>query len=555
MKELPVGISDYKEVIDENYYYVDKTFFVKEIMENGGKVALIPRPRRFGKTINLSMLRYFFEKTEADTSYLFQDKYIWQEEKYKAMQGKYPVIFITFKGIKEDRWEPAYERIAAIIAAEFARHQYLFDTLEPWNKKKFVAILNQESSEAMLRDSLFFLTQLLQTHYNQRVMVFIDEYDAPVQTAYLNGYYEQMIDLMRAILNAVYKDNSFLERGVLTGILRTAKEGIFSGLNNLNVCPLNGIFFTTTFGLTDAEVKLLLKDQKLASIFEDVRAWYDGYTFGQTKVYNPWSVIQCAYQRGLFKSYWLNTSDNTLIKRLMARGGVDLKKELELLLDDQPMIKEIDEGIVFPGIEKHNRAIWSLMLYSGYVTYSQQELIEGITYCTLKIPNKEIKILYKSLIQEIFESSLESEKTILILQALTTGEIQLFQDLLQEFIINSMSTFDLNADEPEKSYHLFILGLLVLLSDTYEVKSNRESGLGRYDIMLIPRKAQKLGIIIEFKKVWPYRNETLEEAADAALKQIQERHYAQELKSRGIADILFLGIAFQGKKVLVKDAR
>lgn len=555
MKDLPIGISDYKQLIDENYYYVDKTLFVKDVMEKGGAVALIPRPRRFGKTINLSMLRYFFEKTDTDTSYLFNDKAIWQEQKYKAMQGQYPVIFLSFKDIKEETWEQAYTKIAAIIGLEFKRHQYLTANLGPHDLENFTNLTEGQSSEVNLHMSLFWLTQLLHQHYKKRVIVLIDEYDAPVQTAYLNNYYDKMVNLIRALLSTVMKDNSFLERGVLTGILRTAKEGIFSGLNNLTVNALNGPYFSSSFGLTEVEVKLLLKDQKLSAIFEDVRAWYDGYMFGKTMIYNPWSVIQCAFYRGDFKSYWLNTSDNKLIKRLLTIADDSVKTELQLLLEEQPVVKEIDEGIVFPGIEKHNRAIWSLLLWAGYVTYSKQELIEGITYCTLKIPNKEIKILYTSLLRDIFESSMTPDKTKVILQALITGETELFGALLQEFIINSMSSYDLPSNEPEKSYHLFVLGLLVLLSDSYQVKSNRESGFGRYDIMLIPRKPSKIGIIIEFKKVASYKKETIKTAADTALEQIQQRNYAQELKDHGVKDILFLGIAFEGKTVLVKEAR
>lgn len=555
MKLLPLGISDYKQIIDEDYYYIDKTLFVKELMEKGVGATLIPRPRRFGKTLNFSMLRHFFEKTDTDTSYLFVDKAIWNHEKYRKLQGQYPVIFITFKDVKEESWEKAYQNMVSIIAAEFCRHDYLLNHIKEYDKHEFERLMKKESSEVSLGLSLGWLTKLLFEYHGKRVFVLIDEYDAPVQTAYLHGYYDKMVGLVRSLLSAALKDNSYLERGVLTGILRTAKEGIFSGLNNLKVCPLNGIFFTDCFGLTESEVKLLLKDQKLSSLFEDVRAWYDGYTFGETKIYNPWSIIQCADNRGALQCYWLNTSDNKLIKRLIARGGQDLKSELELILEDEPIVKQINEGIVFPGIEHNNEAIWSLLLYGGYITYSKQELIEGMTYCTLKIPNKEIKVLYKQLIEEIFKNSLEAEKIKLLFQSLMSGEVGMFQDLLQEFIINCMSVNDLAEKEIEKSYHLFILGLLVLLSDIYEVKSNRESGLGRYDIMLIPRKPNKPGIIIEFKKIYEYRPETLEEAADKALQQIKEKNYAAELKSRGIRNILCLGIACHGKRILVKEFR
>lgn len=551
MKELPIGLSDYKELIDGNYYYVDKTLCVKEL-QHAGKVVLIPRPRRFGKTLNLSMLRYFYEKTNQDTSYLFQNKKIWQEDRYKVLQGQYPVIFITFKDVKEDNWEKAYQKITDIIRDEFMRHSYLRKDLSEWELKQFDAILSKTATQAEWERALLLLSALLKENFNKKVIILIDEYDAPIHAAYIHNYYATLISFMRSILSSAFKDNDInLERGVMTGILRTAKEGIFSGLNNLDVCSLNGLFFTDTFGFTEPEVKLLLKNQKLSTIFESIRDWYDGYTFGQTKIYNPWSVIQCAYNRGLLKTYWLNTSDNALIKRTLTRANAELKSELELLITGHTIIKEVEEGILIPNIENNDNAIWSLLLFSGYLTYSHLEWKEAKAISTLKIPNNEVKVLYADMVRDALSATLTTSKVKQLLQALIEPDAETFQDLLQEFMINSISSFDLSADEPEKSYHVFILGLLVQFSDQFQVKSNRESGYGRYDIMLIPRIQTLPGIVLEFKKVFTRRGETLENAANNALEQIKNKNYSAQLKDHGVIHINLFGIAFEGKKVMI----
>jgi len=554
MKLMPIGKSDFKQLIEGNYYYVDKTLLIKELLESAGDIILFPRPRRFGKTLNLSMLKYFFEKHEnqEDNSNLFVNTAIWKNGKYNNLQGQYPVIFLTFKSIKDETWQSAYKSITEIITEEFKRHDYLLKgNIPSYDKIRYESILSQTADESLYGRSLLFLTKLLHKHYQQNVIVLIDEYDAPIHTAFNNKYYDEMVVFVRILLENVLKDNSFLHRGILTGILRVAKEGIFSGLNNIKVCSLLNFEFQDKFGFTESEIKKLLKDQKLSDKKEDVQAWYDGYTFGETKIYNPWSMIQFADSRGLLKPYWINTSDNKLIKRLISMSDEDVKSDLELLMSGQSINKEINEATIFPGIEKNSEAIWSLLLFSGYVTYNKQELIEGHTLCDLVIPNKELKFLYNELVSNIFESTLTVDKIKALLKALTQGDNESFQELLQEFIVNSISMYDFSDKDPEKSYHLFVLGLLVNLNDTYEIKSNRESGYGRYDIILIPKNTNKLGILIEFKKVRP--GETLEIACKKALEQIQEKQYSHELKDRGIKNIQLLGIAFLGKQVLVQS--
>lgn len=551
MKMLPIGISNYKELIEDNYYYIDKTLFIKEILKTGKKVVLLPRPRRFGKTLNLSMLHYFFEKTEEDTSRLFRNTAIWHDKESMKEQGQYPVIFLTLKGVKESAWQGAYAMLEEIIAHEFRRHSYLLnDALSPDEEARYQAILARKADQVSLKRSLFFLSELLYNHYKKRAILLIDEYDMPITSGYNNDYYQEVVEFMRSLLEAVCKDNNFLEQAVLTGILRIAKESVFSGLNNFKVCSLTDEPFQDKFGFTEKEVELLLKDQKLWDKRTQVKEWYNGYLFGNTTIYNPWSIIQCADERGLLKPYWVNTSDNLLTKKLLALADEEVKSDIELLLAGRTITTVIDDAVVFPGIECNEEAVWSLLVFTGYLAITKQELVMGKKVCTLTIPNQEIKILYADLIKEIFQATLTKIKTTRLLHALVEGDSQVFAEYLQEFIAKSMSSFDFADDEPEKSYHLFVLGLLIYLSDTHEIKSNRESGYGRYDLMIIPRAKNKLGIIIEFKKV--HGKETLETACQRALDQIADKEYLHEMHDRGIKHIQKIGIAFQGKQLLVQ---
>lgn len=552
-KKFPIGISDFKIIIEDDYYYIDKTLLIKEIIESTGQVILLPRPRRFGKTLNLSMIKYFFEKKEINNKHLFLKTNIWKEKEYQALHGKYPIIFLTFKDIKETCWENAYKKIIAIISEEFERYYLLFrKDLLPHVLDEFESILRKTADEVTFSRSLFLLSKLLYKLYNTRVIILIDEYDAPIHAGYNYGYYNEIVQFMRSLLTSILKDNLYLEKGILTGILRTSKEGIFSGLNNLAVYTLMDTDFQDKFGFTKQEVEKLLKDSNLIDKFNEIQKWYNGYQFGNTTIYNPWSLLMCTKNQGVLKPYWVNTSDNQLIKKLLTLSGKEIKSDFELLLTNKTIEKEVDEAIIFPGIENNPRAIWSLLLFAGYLTYTQFRIEQGHSYCNLTIPNKEIELLYSSFIKDIFESTLTNPKVNILLTSLTTGQIDIFSELLQEFIINTISIYDLPNNEPEKSYHLFVLGLLVLLSDTYQVKSNRESGLGRYDIMLIPKNKKDLGIIIEFKKV-SSSDKSLEKSAKKALDQIVEKNYAQELKDLDIKHIKFLGIAFQGKKILVKS--
>lgn len=553
MKKIPIGLSDFKELIEQGYYYVDKSLLIEDMMQTC-KSLLITRPRRFGKTLNVSMIRYFFELSEESNAHLFSDLAIRQIPDLWKMQGQYPVIFISFKSIKESTWEVTYEKMTYVIYEEFDRHKSLLQdsSLESYEKDLFNKILNRKASRAEIDSSLLFLAKLLQKKYNKKVFVLIDEYDVPVEAAFVYGYYEKVIELLRALFVAVLKDTTGLEKGVMTGNLTLAKSGIFTGLNNLDIFGVTSLELANRYGFTHDEVDALLKHYDLESYRSDIKKWYDGYTFGNTSgMYNPWSVLKCIQKKGVLEMYWVNTSDNVLLKRLLGRATKSLKSNLELILQNQSVTKTIEESMTFPKLDTSSELLWSLLLFTGYLTYTTYEVTKGKKECKLILPNEEIKQLYYELIKDMFVTSIAGERADELLQALIEGNTEFFTELLQSFILNSMSYYDLANDEPEKSYHLFVLGLLVVLSYTYEVKSNKESGLGRYDIMLIPKRKDHPGIIIEFKKT--LLNETREAAAQKALDQIIAKKYMQEFEARDVKTIIAYGVAFEGKLICIKS--
>ena len=552
-KKLPIGISDFKELIDGAYAYVDKTLLIQEVIEKGTKVALIPRMRRFGKTLNLSMLRYFFEKGEEDASYLFKNLNIWKSEECRALQGQFPVIFVSLKDVKCSSWEETFDAMQELISKEFQRHRYLVEkeTLFPEEKEDYFKIVRKEANLALLTNSLLRLTEWMHRYHKKLVIVLIDEYDTPAHAAYAGNYYDQLITFLRNWLSGGLKDNIHLERGVLTGILRIAKESIFSGLNNINTFTVLNEPFRDKFGLLESEVKELLKDYGLESKISEITEWYDGYRIGSCKgIYNPWSVLKCIDSEGALAPYWVNTSDNALMKQLITRGTDELKADIEELLRGGIIEKTIEEGIVFPDLEKKPDTVWSLLLFSGYLTLDATPSY-GIP-CRLRIPNIEVTELYKSMILEWFKTSIQEPKYRMLLNSLIGGDMETFSQIFREFLLSSVSVFDVPAEESEKIYHAFILGMLIGLKDRYEVKSNRESGLGRYDVILIPKNLNDLGIIMEFKKISPFKKMDLETAVDSALKQIEDKQYSQELLDRGIQHILYIGFAFEGKEVLIR---
>jgi hypothetical protein len=506
--------------------------------------------RRFGKTLNLSMLYYFFDKGAKDYSYLFSSMKIWQNEAIRSLQGQFPTIFLTLKDVKFSSWKETYESMARLMANEFSRHLYLLEgeTLIAKEKGVFLSILEEKGSSTLLAESLFYLTDWLYRFHKRRVILLIDEYDTPAHAAYVGGFYDTLISFLRNWLSSGLKDNKSLEKAVLTGILRIAKESVFSGLNNVRTFTVLHSAFYDKFGLLESEVHALLVNYGLQEKLGEIRQWYNGYRIGSYEgIYNPWSVLNCIANKGELAPYWINTSENALVKQLITQGAEELKGDVEELVKGGTVEKIFEEGLIFSDLSASPNAVWSLLLFSGYLTLATSP-VYGLP-CRLRIPNVEVGELYRSMIFEWFEKTIHQAKYRLLLKSLTQGDVETFFKIFREFLTSTLSVFDISKEEPEKVYHAFVLGMLLGLKDSYEVKSNRESGYGRYDVMLIPKDPLALGLILEFKKVGQYDRTSLESAAASALKQIEERNYAQELLDRGVQKMLFLAMAFKGKKI------
>ena len=434
-KLLPIGIANYKDLRDRNKYYVDKTLLIKDIEENG-QVILVPRPRRFGKTLNLSMLYYFYTISESSNTHLFVDTEIWKLPEYHKLQGAFPVIFITFKAITQTNIASMQAKFQYVIAREFKKHSYLLNgtTLDADEKRHFKRISGERATEVDLGSSLEFLVQMLARYHNKKVIVLIDEYDIPIQIAYIHGFYDEIIAFVKELLTGPLKDQDDLEKGVVTGNLALAQASIFSGLNNFTVLNITNSIMADRFGFTQAEVDELLTYYELESKQDDIRAWYNGYKFGETAgIFNPWSVLQCILQKGRCKTYWSATSDNLLLKRIIGGGSEEMKADLERLLQNKPVIKTIEETIVFPDLQTKQDLVWSLLLYSGYVTYTQSRIIGDNEEWFLVIPNKEIATMLDTLITDIFRESILSGNAQKLLEDLTQGNVKSFSSPLTKF--------------------------------------------------------------------------------------------------------------------------
>ncbi|MBY6917968.1 AAA family ATPase [Clostridium botulinum] len=556
-KNIQVGTSDFREIIKENYYFVDKSLLIKEFIENAAKVILTPRPRRFGKTLNMSMLKYFFDIENKDKNKdLFKGLEIENEEEIMKKQGAYPVIFLTFKNEKHLSFENFQDGIKSVMYNIYMDHYYLLESekLSQFDKERFKEILDRKGSIVEFSEALSNLMRYLNKHYNKKVIVLIDEYDVPIQESYLRGYYEEAIVLIRNILTAALKDNVYLEKSLVTGILRVAKESIFSGLNNIEVDSILGINFNDKFGFTEEQVINLLEYYNLSEKIDEVKKWYNGYIFGGKIIYNPWSVLNYIKNNEIgFMPYWINSSSNDLIKRLLSNGNEDTKKNLEELIKGNSIKKTVDDHVVMKDVEDDEENLWGFLTLSGYLKPVKKELIDGELECELKIPNNEVLIFYSKLIKKWFKESLTSKKYSIMLNALITGDVETFAGFFKNFVLNNISYFDVSGEEPEKVYHAFVLGMIVSLSDKYEVKSNKESGYGRYDVMLIPKDTSKLGIIMEFKKIDDFMSKSIEKGIEEALNQIEENKYEAELRERNVSNILKLAIVFKGKKIEVVE--
>lgn len=554
IKSLPIGISDYVRAQSE-YYYVDKTLLIKEFLDRRPLVSLFTRPRRFGKTLNMDMLRVFFEISDEDTSRYFADKAIWNcGEEYRAYQGKYPVIFLTFKDVKFDTWEATIDKIRGLLQEEYGRHQELIDSdkLSQYEKIYFTKILDSSANEVELTSALERLSKMLAVHYGKAPIIIIDEYDTPIQEGYSKDFYDEIIGFMRNFFSGAFKDNKNLSYGFLTGILRIAQESIFSGLNNLSVNTVMDEEYDSFFGFTSDEVKKMLEYYGMSKKESELKDWYDGYLFGSEEIYNPWSVINYISRGGIPQAYWVNTGKNEILEDLLKVATDDITERLYALLHGERIIARIDQNVVYSSLTEEPANIYSLLLVAGYLKAPKKELqADGSYLCEVSIPNREIAAVYKSeILSHFLQVGVITRNTAnKIAESLYANDYKKLQNAVAEYMDKSISFYDGGA---EGFYHGLMLGLIALMDNQYKIKSNRESGDGRYDICLIPREEKYPGIIMELKWKEKLSKAALVSLAEEALVQIDELRYDSELKEDGIADIIKFGIAFSGKKVCIK---
>ncbi len=554
VKSLPIGVSDYVRAQSE-YYYVDKTLLIKEFLDQKPLVSLFTRPRRFGKTLNMDMLRVFFEISEEDTSKYFIDKNIWKcGAEYQKHQGKYPVIFLTFKDVKFDTWEATIDKIRGLLQDEYGRHQELLNSsrLSQYEKDYFSKILDASANEVELTSALERLSKMLAIHYERAPIIIIDEYDTPIQEGYTKDFYDEIIGFMRNFFSGAFKDNKNLSYGFLTGILRIAQESIFSGLNNLTVNSVMDDEYDNFFGFTNEEISEMLDYYGVTEKESELKDWYDGYLFGNEEIYNPWSVINYISRGCIPQAYWVNTGKNEILEDVMKVATDDITERLYALMQGEQVIARIDQNVVYRSLAEEPANIYSLLLVAGYLKTPKKELqADGSYLCEVSIPNREIAVVYKNEILSHFLQVGAITRTTAnkIAESLYTNDDLKLQNAVAEYMDKSISFYDGGA---EGFYHGLMLGLIALMDNQYKIKSNRESGDGRYDVCMIPREKKYPGIILELKWEKNLGKASLESLAGDALEQIDKLRYDSEMKEDGIENILKFGIAFSGKKVSVK---
>ena len=561
-KVVGIGKQRFDKIVENDCFYIDKTMFIKEWWENQDDVTLITRPRRFGKTLNMDMLKCFFSVEYKDRGDLFEGLDIWKEKKYREIQGTYPVIFMSFAEIKQNNYKDAVEKIKRIICDLCQQ----FDFLKDWDglteiEKKNISDISYDMSDVMAQDLLKNMSNYLSRYYKKNVIILLDEYDTPMQEAYLNGYWEEIVSFTRNFFNSTFKTNPYLERAIMTGITRVSKESIFSDLNNLDIVTTMSQKYETSFGFTEEEVFNALDEYNLSDKKVEVKRWYDGFTFGdKCDIYNPWSIINYLDKKEL-GSYWADSSSNGLVNKLVKTGSPNLKKTMEILIEGVVIEKRIDEQIVYNQLEKRENAVWSLLLASGYlrVVKIRYEGDFRKRYYTLKLTNKEVEQMFEIMIEEWFDNGPNMADDFI--EAMLVGDLYAMNSYMNDIALDTFSSFDVAGKEesrirPENFYHGFVLGLMVDKRDDYIIKSNKESGFGRYDVMMIPRDTENSslpGLILEFKVINHSIEKSLEETVKSALQQIEEKKYDTELLKAGVKkeNIRHYGFAFEGKKVLI----
>ncbi len=556
---ISIGRQDFEKIRTNNNFYIDKTDFIREWWESEDDVTLITRPRRFGKTLNMSMLEQFFSVDYAGRGDLFEGLSVWQEEKYRRLQGTYPVIALSFAKVKETSYQEARKRICRILSDLYRQFDFLWNSekLTPREKELYRAV-SDDMEDYVAAESLNALSNLLMRHYGKKVIILLDEYDTPMQEAYVSGYWDELVTFTRGLFNAAFKTNPYLERALMTGITRVSKESMFSDLNNLKVVGMTSEKYADCFGFTEEEVSAALEEYGLSEYQQQVKDWYDGFTFGSRRdIYNPWSILNFLDEKKV-GSYWVNTSSNRLVSKLLQEGSPSVKKNFEDLLAGGALELEIDEQIAYSQLSTKKNAIWSLLLATGYLKVWETTFVErtGRAYYKLVLTNKEVAIMFEDMVRDWFS---ENDYYNDFIKALLLGDVAAMNTYMNRVTREMFSYFDAGRNpysEPERFYHGFVLGLMVELSDRYVVTSNRESGFGRYDVMLEPRRvAEDDGILLEFK-VQSEGEKELSDTVTQALRQIQERDYQASLAAKGVPEdrIRKYGFAFCGKEVLIGAA-